>query len=241
MFPIDVQTAASVRPTAVAPGTPGWFTAGNPLQAVAATIPGADWFNDVQANLLGVIAAAGVTPTKGAAGDGDLTTAIRRVVVEEWVNNSVLLTHELPAATNGQNFSLGSWQQCHLTYERMDTGGHAALANHAFTLQPGAWLIEARLHIQRAYNVYAQTRLRNTTDGVTVLASAYGRAPVDYSITLIMTINGVFSIGAPKTLQIELTGVKVDPTKSGDMLQPAPDFGESAMVSTIFLRRIGDA
>lgn len=50
--------------------TPGnLFTEGDPVGGVAATTVTAAWMNDVQENLMAVLAAAGVTPTKGRASD----------------------------------------------------------------------------------------------------------------------------------------------------------------------------
>jgi|GEM_PF-1559972 len=57
------STAAAVLPAAPAsPGTPGYFTGGDPVGAVPATVPGYEWFNGVQEELVGAIARAGLTP-----------------------------------------------------------------------------------------------------------------------------------------------------------------------------------
>lgn len=53
-------------PTA-APG--GMFTEGSPTGGLPATIVSDDWLNDVQENLMAVLAAASITPTKGRAAD----------------------------------------------------------------------------------------------------------------------------------------------------------------------------
>lgn len=49
-------------PTA-APG--GFFTEGDPVGGVPATIVSDDWMNDVQENIIAVLTAAGITPVKG--------------------------------------------------------------------------------------------------------------------------------------------------------------------------------
>lgn len=45
------------------------FTEGSPTAGVAATTVSADWLNDLQENVMAVLEAAGVTPTKGRAQD----------------------------------------------------------------------------------------------------------------------------------------------------------------------------
>jgi len=56
---IDVPTAASTPPARQKPGTPGFFTSGDFPAGIKATIPGADWFNTVQAELTNTVEASG--------------------------------------------------------------------------------------------------------------------------------------------------------------------------------------
>jgi hypothetical protein len=63
------------RPSAVAsppdppasPGTPGYFTGGNPATGTPATVPGYEWFNSVQEELLAPVLRAGLTPSAASA------------------------------------------------------------------------------------------------------------------------------------------------------------------------------
>ena len=66
MHRVDTSTAVTSLPTPATPGTPGYFTAGNPGPGtpVAATVPGQDWFNDVQEEIAAPIEAAGITLDK---------------------------------------------------------------------------------------------------------------------------------------------------------------------------------
>lgn len=64
MYPTDQATASSSLPTPAAEGTQGYFTNGNPASGVAATIVDADWLNMVQQELINVVVAAGLTPSK---------------------------------------------------------------------------------------------------------------------------------------------------------------------------------
>jgi hypothetical protein len=64
MFGIDDPTAISVMPTPEAAGTPGFWTEGNPGLGQAATYVRASFLNGLQSELLSILTAAGVTPSK---------------------------------------------------------------------------------------------------------------------------------------------------------------------------------
>jgi hypothetical protein len=71
------STAAGVLPAIPAsPGSPGYFTGGDPIAGVPATVPGYEWFNGVQEELIAAIVGAGVTPA--AATLTQLRQALRR-------------------------------------------------------------------------------------------------------------------------------------------------------------------
>lgn len=64
MFRTDQNTAVTSLPVPAPAGTPGFFTGGNPATGQAATILDADWLNMVQEELMSVLAAASITPSK---------------------------------------------------------------------------------------------------------------------------------------------------------------------------------
>lgn len=67
------------------------FTDGDPVGGVPATLVTDDWLNDVQENLMAVIVAAGVTPTKGRA--EDLLDAVKgRLIKSSLITASGLFT-----------------------------------------------------------------------------------------------------------------------------------------------------
>jgi hypothetical protein len=78
MFQIDTSTAAAVEPTPAPAGTPGYFTDGNPATNTPATIVPADWFNQVTDELLNVLAAAGIAPSKATR--NQVAAAINKLV-----------------------------------------------------------------------------------------------------------------------------------------------------------------
>ena len=59
MFRVDTDTASSVLPVPTSPGTPGYFKNG-----ANATVPGRDWFNMIQEELMSIVISAGITPSK---------------------------------------------------------------------------------------------------------------------------------------------------------------------------------
>jgi len=64
MHQYDDGTAVPVMPAPSAPGSPGFFTDGNPGQGQIATILRAEYMNMLMMELLNVLSAAGVTPDK---------------------------------------------------------------------------------------------------------------------------------------------------------------------------------
>lgn len=61
---VDTSTAVVELPAQNPAGTPGYFSQGNPSIGLPATVPGQDWFNIVQEELMAIILAAGLTPDK---------------------------------------------------------------------------------------------------------------------------------------------------------------------------------
>ena len=80
MYALDNSSGVSVMPPVknqqFQPNAPRWFTEGG--NGVAPSYPGADWFNIVQAELLGVLTEASVTPNKGQL--NQLATAIKQII-----------------------------------------------------------------------------------------------------------------------------------------------------------------
>lgn len=65
MFRIDSQGTSATLPTPAAVGpTVGYFTKGDPGNAILPTVVSDDWLNMVQESLMAVILGAGLTPSK---------------------------------------------------------------------------------------------------------------------------------------------------------------------------------
>jgi hypothetical protein len=72
MFRIDTSRAVAARPASAAPGSPGYFTNGDPATGYLPTQLDGEWFNGVQENLMAVLADGGISPAKGPSGDNNL-------------------------------------------------------------------------------------------------------------------------------------------------------------------------
>lgn len=66
MFRVDHSSASASMPAASPVGRPGFFTEGNEAGGVPATVVTADWANMVQEELLNVVQAGGIDPSKTA-------------------------------------------------------------------------------------------------------------------------------------------------------------------------------
>lgn len=64
MYQYDDPTAVSSRPASSIAGTPGWFSDGDPSTGAEATILRAEFMNMLQAEMLSILAAAGIAPDK---------------------------------------------------------------------------------------------------------------------------------------------------------------------------------
>lgn len=74
---VKTATAIAEKPPYSEGGTPGYFRSGNPVADIPATVPGQDWFNMVQEELIGMLLAAGLTPSSTDEGQlGSIVTTL---------------------------------------------------------------------------------------------------------------------------------------------------------------------
>lgn len=74
MHRVDTATAVAAPPAQNPAGTPGYFSQGSPTGSPPATVPGQDFYNSVQEELVGAIVGAGLALSK--ANNGQLLQAI---------------------------------------------------------------------------------------------------------------------------------------------------------------------
>lgn len=82
----------------------GKFTEGNPAAGVPATVVTSDWMNDIQENIMAVLLAGGVTPTKGRA--ADLVDAVRASATGRLLNTQVFTSSGTYTPTPGMKFAI---------------------------------------------------------------------------------------------------------------------------------------
>jgi len=123
----------------------------------------------------------------GAAGDGTKVTDAYVCVRDKKAQN-----------THGGTFTSGAWQTRDVNEEQADPRSICSVASNQITLVAGTY----RCHISApAYNVDShQTRLRNITDGTTLLVGTAERETVDVGRSFIV---GRFTLAATKVLEVQ--------------------------------------
>ncbi|RKP50504.1 gp53-like domain-containing protein [Trinickia fusca] len=84
MYQYDDPTCVATLPTPAAAGTPGYFTNGSPSTGQAATILSADYMNAVMLELINVVKAAGLSPSKTAY--NQVVTAVKALTQQGVAN-----------------------------------------------------------------------------------------------------------------------------------------------------------
>jgi hypothetical protein len=116
----------------------------------------------------------------------------------------VILQDQKASGTEGGTFTQGAagvYRTRDLNTEVTDTGAHCTLASNQFTLSAGTWKVRVSAP---AFNVYRhQCRIYNATDGVQVLLGAQNTAGATDTTQTASTIDGVFTIGSGKALEIQ--------------------------------------
>ncbi|RDU99240.1 hypothetical protein [Trinickia dinghuensis] len=106
MYQTDQPTAASALPTPSPAEAQGYFTGGNPVTGLAATVVDADFLNMVMMELINVVTASGQTPSKTTY--NQVALAIKRLVQSQVVltDTGVADTY---SATNNPPLTAGTW------------------------------------------------------------------------------------------------------------------------------------
>jgi hypothetical protein len=112
------------------------------------------------------------------------------------------------SATAGGTATAGSWFTRELNTELIDTGSHCTLSSNQFELPAGTYLIEAKVPAYRVNGFKA--RLYNVTDaavqsdGTNEIYSTNGYSAATNATMTHVFLRGRFTLGATKTLRIEM-------------------------------------
>jgi hypothetical protein len=141
-------------PAPPAGGTPGYFGPGDPGTNTPATIPGYDWFNAVQEEIIAPILAAGLALDE--ADRGQLLEAIPIVARTGYM----LVRDEKPQGTHGGTATANTTAVRTLNTVAANTIAGASLAANQITLPAGSyrsrgWVPGCHVNLHRAglYNV----------------------------------------------------------------------------------------
>lgn len=197
MFRVDTSTAVTSLPAQDAAGTPGFFTKGNAAAGLAATVPGQDWFNIIQEELMAIVLAAGLTPAKATT--NQVLTAIQSLINS---NNQVLIVvDEKASGTGGGTFTQGAWRTRDLNTVRANSIDGASLSSNQVTLPAGTYQIVAYMP---AYTVWQHKgRLRNITDSADTIIGSSEACHAGGLTSTASILMGQFTITAQKTFELQ--------------------------------------
>ena len=159
---VKTSTAVANKAAYSETGTPGHFTNGDAVAGIPATVPGQDWFNMVQEELLNVIKAAEIDPN--STDDTQLAQAIAKLLAAHDVDGDA---HEdlraliaalggsrveslwlgagamIPNTTNGATAGTGQSTSYLLMSDYLDFGAAADQSAQAIFALPANWDMDA--------------------------------------------------------------------------------------------------
>ncbi len=206
---VSRSTAVSALPAPPAGGTPGYFTGGDPVAATPATVPGYEWFNNVQEELLSVIEGAGLVAS--GADRTQLKQAISEMIevksgnyaLDTGVANAyvVALNPAVAAYTNGLAIRV-KFAHTNTGASTLDAGAGPApmlndegaalaagdapaggVASMVYDSVAGAWLLTGLVPSQALSQAAADARYAGIANGVqpgTILPFAGATPPAGY-------------------------------------------------------------
>jgi hypothetical protein len=143
MFRIDNTTAAPSIPTPAQPGSPGFFTNGNPALGAPATIVDADWMNALQEELAYVIEQSGLVLNK--LDRTQLFQALGRLTRVRLQADTTFYLAPSPTGNDNNNGLSPETPWADATYaynwirDRIDPNGHTCWIQPAPGTYPGAF------------------------------------------------------------------------------------------------------
>jgi len=152
-----------------------------PTSGIGTTAPGAK---------LEIAGTSGVDGIKFPDGSTQTTSA----------TGHILITHELPNATYAGSSVVG-WQTRPLNSKKIDTSNLVSLASNQVTFTAGTYYCQATAPAFAAN--HHKLRLRNVTDGVTLVVGAAEYGSSTYWVHTTARLVGQFTIAAGKVVELQ--------------------------------------
>lgn len=188
--------------------------------------------SELQADAVG--AAEIAADAVGTSEIADGTIAAADLATSAAVEPYLEYRDEKAAGTDGGTCTSGSFATRTINTEVSDAGGYGALSANQITLTAGTYEVWASAPALVVDN--HQARLRNVTDGTTVIvgSSAYSGSGNTNATTSIVT--GRFTIGASKALEIQH---RCQTTKATNGYGDAANFGEVEVYTIVRFWKVG--
>jgi len=137
------------------------------------------------------------------------------------VGNYIKLVDSKATGVDGGTFTSGAWRKRTVT-EEVDEGNNVSVSSSVIVLAPGTY--RCMIHCPAVRAGLHQARLRNTTDGVTVLVGTSEQLGGTIDSSNRSFIVGTFTIATSKNLEIQH---RCGTTRSADGFGRGNNFGEN--------------
>ncbi len=215
------STAVATLPAPPAgAGAPGYFSGGNPGTGTPATIPGYEWCNSVQEELISIVLAAGLTPD---ANDLAQVLAALNVMYQRSDGLGYMIVADEKSLGVGGGVNVSGEQVRTLNVVRHNSIVGASLSANRILLPAGDYIVRASAP---GYSVNAhRVSVYNYTGGVTALVGTAENAtassePTD-PVQTRSFVAGSISLAVPSELELRHYAAQVYATGSAGLGSPA--------------------
>lgn len=149
--------------------------------------------------------------------DASASTAKKVLLNRVSVNDQLLYQDQKASGTSGNGYTAGAWRTVILNTEVIDTAGIGSLASNAVTLPAGSYEFTAFVNPGTAggTNTRNRARLRNTSDGSTIVQGVNVAQPGSGFEGQMHTLVGSFTIAGSKTFELQIYPVDTTTGQTG--------------------------
>lgn len=189
--------------------------------------------NAAVATLATGLAMAGATGGDMGAGTGNFTGIYLNGVAFTGAPAVAIYQNQQTSGTAGPNPSSGSWQTFPLTTEVVDAGGIGSLSSNQITLGAGTYEWFSAIPVAGTGGpgyINCRTRLRNVTDGTTVIqgpnGGALGSANASQAVCM-----GYFTLAGSKAMELQIY-------RNSPQTLTAMSTGDVEVYATVYIRKV---